>query len=91
MLSETEQELRAVAASHGWSLDGLELFQLSAMEGSRQQDQYTLYHPAEVELGETMQKVTQRLAARRARAHRIPGRAHRRAAVLRHGRPAVEE
>ncbi|MBW8867652.1 MAG: hypothetical protein JF610_10045, partial [Acidobacteria bacterium] len=57
-LSETEQELRAVAASHGWSLDGLELFQLSAMEGSRQQDQYTLYHPAEVELGETMQKVT---------------------------------
>jgi len=57
-LSETEHELRAVAASHGWSLDGLELFQLSAMEGSRQQDQYTLYHPAEVELGETMQKVT---------------------------------
>jgi circadian clock protein KaiC len=57
-LSETELELRAVAASHGWSLDGLELFQLSAMEGSRQQDQYTLYHPAEVELGETVQKVT---------------------------------
>jgi circadian clock protein KaiC len=58
-LSETEQELRAVAASHGWSLDRLELFQLSAMEGSRQQDQYTLYHPSEVELGETMQRVTQ--------------------------------
>src|SRR3954462_13244640 len=58
-LSETEQELRAVAASHGWSLDGLELFQLSAMEGSRQQDQYPLYHPSEVELGETMQRVTQ--------------------------------
>ena len=57
-LSETELELRAVAASHGWSLDGLEIFQLSAMEGSRQQDQYTLYHPAEVELGETMQKIT---------------------------------
>lgn len=57
-LSETEQELRAVAASHGWSLDGLELFQLSAMDGSRQQDQYTLYHPSEVELGETMQRVT---------------------------------
>ncbi|MBW8861852.1 MAG: DUF2075 domain-containing protein, partial [Acidobacteria bacterium] len=69
-LSETEQELRAVAASHGWSLDGLELFQLSAMEGSRQQDQYTLYHPAEVELGETMQKATQVIeqsAARRPR------------------------
>ena len=57
-LSETEQELRAIAASHGWALEGIELFQLSAMEGSRQQDQYTLYHPAEVELGETMQRVT---------------------------------
>jgi circadian clock protein KaiC len=57
-LSETEQELRGVAASHGWSLEGLELFQLSATEGSRQQDQYTLYHPAEVELGETVQRVT---------------------------------
>lgn len=38
-LSETEPELRAVAESHGWSLDGLEIFQLSAMEASRPQDQ----------------------------------------------------
>ena len=57
-LSETEHELRAVADSHGWTLEGIDVFQLSAVEGSRQQDQYTLYHPAEVELGETMQKVT---------------------------------
>ena len=56
-LSETEHELRAVADSHGWTLEGIEVFQLSAVEGSRQQDQYTLYHPAEVELGETMQRV----------------------------------
>ena len=27
-LSETATELNAVAASHGWSLDGIELFQL---------------------------------------------------------------
>ncbi len=26
-LSETEEEVRQVAASHGWSLDGLELFE----------------------------------------------------------------
>src|SRR3954454_4029320 len=58
-LSETEQELRAVAASHGWSLDGLELFQLSAMEGSRQQDLYLFYLPADIELGERMQRVPQ--------------------------------
>ena len=56
-LSETEHELRAVADSHGWTLEGIDVFQLSAVEGSRQQDQYTLYHPAEVELGETMQRV----------------------------------
>ena len=54
-LSETATELQAVASSHGWSLDGIELFQLAAAEGGRSEDQYTLYHPAEVELGETVQ------------------------------------
>ena len=28
-LSETREELRGVAASHGWSLDGIELFELT--------------------------------------------------------------
>jgi circadian clock protein KaiC len=54
-LSETATELRAVAASHGWNLDGVELFQLPQAEISDAQAQYTLYHPAEVELGETIQ------------------------------------
>jgi circadian clock protein KaiC len=53
-LSETIGELGAVAASHGWSLDGIELFQLPVQPSSAVQDQYTLYHPAEVELGETI-------------------------------------
>ena len=53
-LSETVGELGAVAASHGWSLDGIEMFQLPAPESASVQDQYTLYHPAEVELGETI-------------------------------------
>jgi circadian clock protein KaiC len=56
-LSETTTELHAVARSHDWSLDGIELFQLSPSEGSRPEDQYTLYHPAEVELGETIKAV----------------------------------
>src|SRR5687767_9167868 len=38
-LSETSTELQAVAASHGWSLDGIELFQLAAAEGTRTEDQ----------------------------------------------------
>src|SRR4051794_33874309 len=53
-LSETTTELRAVAASHGWTLDGMELFQLPAPQNAAVEDQYTLYHPAEVELGDTM-------------------------------------
>ncbi|HEY3093451.1 MAG TPA: ATPase domain-containing protein [Vicinamibacterales bacterium] len=53
-LSETVNELTAIAASHGWNLDRVELFQLSQSEGIKPEDQYTLYHPAEVELGETI-------------------------------------
>jgi circadian clock protein KaiC len=56
-LSETVNELTAIARSHGWSLDGVELFQLSPAEGLKPEDQYTLYHPAEVELGETVKSV----------------------------------
>lgn len=56
-LSETTHELRAVAASHGWTLDGIETFQLAATQGMRAHEQYTLYHPAEVELGQTVDAV----------------------------------
>jgi circadian clock protein KaiC len=31
-LSETTEELQAIAASHGWSLEGLDLFELSSAE-----------------------------------------------------------
>jgi circadian clock protein KaiC len=57
-LSETAEELRAVAASHGWSLDGLALHELAVPEDSLDPDtQYTLFHPSEVELGETTKLV----------------------------------
>lgn len=56
-LSETGTELRSVAESHGWSTDGIEVFQLAAAENTKPTEQYTLYHPAEVELGETVQAV----------------------------------
>lgn len=51
-LSETLDELQAVAASHSWSLDKLKIFELKARESER--DDYTMFHPAEVELGEAM-------------------------------------
>ncbi len=57
-LSETEEELRGVADSHGWSLDGMNLFELGALEERLQADeQYTVFHPAEVELGETTKRI----------------------------------
>jgi circadian clock protein KaiC len=53
-LSETEEELREVADSHGWSLDGITIRQLVPPEESLDPDeQYTMFHPSEVELSET--------------------------------------
>jgi circadian clock protein KaiC len=54
-LSETRDELLAVAESHGWSLDPLDIIELSAVEDRIVRDsQNTLFHPVEVELAETV-------------------------------------
>ncbi len=52
-LSETRDELRGVAASHGMSLDGIDVFELA--HASPAAGQYTMYHPSEVELGRAME------------------------------------
>jgi circadian clock protein KaiC len=52
-LSETRDELRETAASHGWSLDALSVFELQRAESPV--GQYTMYHPSEVELGRSME------------------------------------
>jgi circadian clock protein KaiC len=57
-LSETEEEIRAVAESHGWSLDDVSVFEVKGSEDQlRIEDEYTAFHPAEVELGETVQSL----------------------------------
>lgn len=57
-LSETEEELRDVARSHGWSLDNITICDLQTAEESLKADsQYTLFHPSEVELSETTRTV----------------------------------
>jgi circadian clock protein KaiC len=57
-LSESEDEFRASAASHGWSLDGIQIVEIIASEESLQLDsRYTMYHPSEVELGQTVKMV----------------------------------
>ncbi len=56
-LSETRAELTQVAESHGWSLDKVDVFELSAVESGVADEGYTLFHPAEIELQETMSAV----------------------------------
>jgi circadian clock protein KaiC len=57
-LSETEEELRDVAASHGWALDGVTIQQLVPDEGILGADgQSTMFHPSEVELAETTARI----------------------------------
>jgi circadian clock protein KaiC len=57
-LSETMEELRGVARSHGWSLDALSLYELQPRDAEdRTEAQYTMYQPAEVELDEAMQSL----------------------------------
>lgn len=51
-LSETGDELRAVAKSHEWNLEGIHIFELSAAQQDRAAEPNTLFHPSEVELSE---------------------------------------
>ncbi len=54
-LSETRPEIRQVAESHGWSLDGVDLYELSSAEQTLGlDDENTLYAPADVELKEVV-------------------------------------
>lgn len=55
-LSETREELNAVAESHGWTLDGISLFELTAAEQRLNTGEHnTLFHPSEIELQETVE------------------------------------
>ncbi|REJ88777.1 MAG: circadian clock protein KaiC [Planctomycetota bacterium] len=50
--SETEPELRRIAASHGWSLEGVTIHHHAVSAPDAEQ---TMLHPAEMELPQTMQ------------------------------------
>jgi circadian clock protein KaiC len=57
-LSETEDEIRDVANSHGWTLEGVTIRELSATESAFEpEEQYTVFHPSEVELTETTKRL----------------------------------
>ena len=50
--AQTEAALRKVAASHGWSLDGVGVQELTGADAVHDKAEQTLFHTADVELGE---------------------------------------
>ena len=57
-LSETESELRASAASHGWPLAGIEIFELIPPENLLDENQQqSLLYSSDIELGETTKRI----------------------------------
>ncbi len=67
-LSETREELGAVARSHGWSLDGVSITELAPSEESLSPEaENTMFHPSELELGETTRLVLREVEQTRPR------------------------
>lgn len=57
-LSETEDELRATGISHGWSLDGIDIYELVPPESLLdEQQQQSLLYSSDLELGETTRRI----------------------------------
>lgn len=53
-LSESKEELLEVAKSHGWSLDDVHIYEQLVGEEALNEDETTVFYPAEIELGETI-------------------------------------
>lgn len=57
-LAETRVELKAVAQSHGWSMDGIHVEDIIPSENILHPDQqFTIFHPSEIEMGMTTQRI----------------------------------
>jgi circadian clock protein KaiC len=57
-LSETDDEFRAGAASHGWNLEGVDIFELLPPEELLdEQQQQSLLYSSDLELGETTKRI----------------------------------
>ncbi|MGI4756553.1 MAG: ATPase domain-containing protein, partial [Janthinobacterium lividum] len=58
-LSEPASELRGSALSHGWELDLIPIAEFVPEEASfSPEQQYTVFHPSEIELASTIQRLT---------------------------------
>jgi circadian clock protein KaiC len=65
-LSETEEELRGTALSHGWTVDGVDIFELVPPESLLdEQQQQSLLYSSDLELGETTRMIFEAVEANR--------------------------
>ena len=64
-LSESAAELRDTATSHDWSLDGLDVVELAEVQQTRSDEAYTLFHPSEIELQQTVELILAAIEDRR--------------------------
>lgn len=53
-LSETRDELHAVAKSHHWDMTGVHVFEQLVGEQSLEEEDSTVFYPSEIELGQTI-------------------------------------
>ena len=59
-LSESERELRSSAAAHGWDLEGVQILDIHPEdEGAIPDQQYTIFHPSDVELAPVTRRITE--------------------------------
>ncbi len=58
-LSETAEELSAVAKAHEWDMTGVTVRELLPQEALNSDEQYTMFHPSEVELATTTKLILQ--------------------------------
>src|SRR6185369_505926 len=56
-LSESAEELNEVAASHNWSLDSINIYEQLIGEEALEEEEETVFYPAEIELGETIKGI----------------------------------
>ncbi|HSW19924.1 MAG TPA: ATPase domain-containing protein [Ramlibacter sp.] len=57
-LAESREELAAVAASHGWTLDGIHVHEVLPNEDMlAPEEQYSMFHPSEVEMADTLKNI----------------------------------
>jgi circadian clock protein KaiC len=64
-LSESKRELQQVAQSHGWAAaENLDIYEMAPPEDDLKSDaQYTVFHPSEVELADTITAILERVDA----------------------------